>query len=593
MLEQNRGQAVFCKLDRANNCTPTGRGELGEGSSSGLSLTTLPRRSPNNPARLPNVQQSTTPQTSNNTFLLNALSSPILPSQLRYMRWGYSQWSIGLGVLLALGVLCSHHIVPHIRQIFGGYIEGRGSYSPLVIKPTLNYSKFSNYAHSKFSNYAHKKNNPPKTNTTNQPIFQPQHEPKIASDTPNIKSQHSRDTPKTHFTPTTPHPPHPPTSLPTPPKLKPKPVVESDCAAWNCTCQGLSEKYHVIHYARSFGQAPPQAVRFWAKNKCRTNPKPITFRPPKAKKPLDDKILKSSKGKICYFVPTRSADDPKAIVLKKSWGRGLNQTFFLVTSDPESTQNSIDFEKQVINVAHRSYRDSHGEIIKGYDPEFIHVHGKICVKMMKFWEYLSSTFDDVWASRCSWFVRTDDDTWMNTRLLERRLRCINPDKELSVGFTNKAWGIGIFTSYSRAWIRSFAYFIRTFRGWAGTVWMQNDVDDRRLQQVVNSFGLWTRRIVYNNGSDFYTNIDGHTSDPNVINHQVQFAKSLTTDQLACLTFFHAARPHVMQALTKTIEAYVEDNAKTGKGVCDKHWKGKGMDQFVRLKIHEGCPSSRS
>eukprot|EP00954_Amorphochlora_amoebiformis_P012820 1003852-Amorphochlora_amoeboformis.AAC.1 len=57
--------------------------------------------------------------------------------------------------------------------------------------------------------------------------------------------------------------------------------------------------------------------------------------------------------------------------------------------------------------------------------------------MMKFWEYLSSTFDDVWASRCSWFVRTDDDTWMNTRLLERRLRCINPDKELSVGFTNK------------------------------------------------------------------------------------------------------------------------------------------------------------
>mmetsp|Transcript_37114 Transcript_37114/g.59602 ORF Transcript_37114/g.59602 Transcript_37114/m.59602 type:complete len:511 (-) Transcript_37114:157-1689(-) len=362
-----------------------------------------------------------------------------------------------------------------------------------------------------------------------------------------------------------------------------RPPAKIDCSKWNCTCQGLSEYYYVSHFARSYGHATPEARTWWGINKCNTAPKPELRRP--EHKHIDEKDL--AKNITCFFSPTKLGNGRYEPV-KTTWAKSVEGRFFFIVSEEGDTTNYIDFDKNEIHVAYKGYRDSSGKHIKGYDPEFVGRYGKIAVKMMKFWEYLSDTYDSVWASRCTYFVRTDDDTWMNTRLVEQRFSCLDPEWELSAGFSNRVWGIGIFSGYTRKWVRNFGYFIRTMRARAGDVWMHSDVDDRRLGQIVRTFGIGTIKLVAHNMSDYITNVDGHTTDSRLIQKQYEFAENLDEDFIGCMSFFHSARPKTMHILSRKLDAHL---SKHGNVACPSKWKTRGMHFALRKMIDVRCPAA--
>jgi len=47
--------------------------------------------------------------------------------------------------------------------------------------------------------------------------------------------------------------------------------ISRDCDPWQCACQGLSNKYSVVH-GRSWGTAPHVARRWWERSACTTSP---------------------------------------------------------------------------------------------------------------------------------------------------------------------------------------------------------------------------------------------------------------------------------------------------------------------------------
>merc|ERR1719265_942945 len=48
-------------------------------------------------------------------------------------------------------------------------------------------------------------------------------------------------------------------------------AVDSDCSAWGCTCQGVSDCYGV-KASVTWGSAPEAARTWWVKQPCHTNP---------------------------------------------------------------------------------------------------------------------------------------------------------------------------------------------------------------------------------------------------------------------------------------------------------------------------------
>jgi hypothetical protein len=50
------------------------------------------------------------------------------------------------------------------------------------------------------------------------------------------------------------------------------PAQEAVCAAWGCTCQGMSELYGTAHSKSKFGTATDTAAAWWVANTCSTDP---------------------------------------------------------------------------------------------------------------------------------------------------------------------------------------------------------------------------------------------------------------------------------------------------------------------------------
>eukprot|EP00471_Norrisiella_sphaerica_P004253 CAMPEP_0184488312 /NCGR_PEP_ID=MMETSP0113_2-20130426/11122_1 /TAXON_ID=91329 /ORGANISM="Norrisiella sphaerica, Strain BC52" /LENGTH=475 /DNA_ID=CAMNT_0026870919 /DNA_START=291 /DNA_END=1718 /DNA_ORIENTATION=+ len=355
-----------------------------------------------------------------------------------------------------------------------------------------------------------------------------------------------------------------------------------DCSSWNCSCMGMSLRWHSNHFAKSYGLAPPIARDWWRRNRCHTTPI-VKERPPH---PKTEESKLAANSSVCYFFPTRLGTG-RLEAIKQTWAKAVADRTYFIISENEDNETYVDWEKNEIHIAIRGYIDSEGNHVEGYNPEHIGRYGKIAVKMMKFWEYISSNYDEVWAGRCSWFVRSDDDTWLNTKLIDQRLACLDPDWEMSFGFTNNVWGIGIFTGYTRKLIRNFAYFLLTMRAWHGAEWMHADVDDRRLGQVIQSFGLGTIALVAHNGTDYFTNIDGHTQDWRMIEHMHNFTRALPPEFVGCMTFFHSARPPMMHTLTRTVELHLAN----GGIACPSGWRNRGMHSVFRDMISQRCPES--
>jgi len=361
---------------------------------------------------------------------------------------------------------------------------------------------------------------------------------------------------------------------------------EIDCSDWNCTCQDLSEKYYANHHAKTMALSPHSAKVWWREHKCRTHPKHLFKLRPKLKDIEPSKL--ASADSVCYFIPTQSGTERRK-GLESSWGRDISDRLYFIYSEDEDTVSKVDFEKMEVRVAKRKYIDSEGKYVEKYDdPDYVGRWGQLSAKMMKFWEYLSYNFDDVWASRCAWFVRTDDDTWLNSHIVKQRLSCADPDKEISLGFTNRVWGIGIYSGYSRVMVRNMAFYLRSFRNWAGAEYMYADCDDRRLGQIVGSFGLGTVELVAHNGSDYYDKIDGHTTDTHIWEHQEKFAKEISVSKIGCMSFFHSARPNVMKSLSSTLEKHLDEYNGTA---CPKNWKKQGVHPWLAEVMEMKCPGS--
>ena len=55
------------------------------------------------------------------------------------------------------------------------------------------------------------------------------------------------------------------------PASKLRPDMEVNCKLWDCTCQGMSNKFGTIH-GQSFGRASKEAKAWWLAKQCRTSP---------------------------------------------------------------------------------------------------------------------------------------------------------------------------------------------------------------------------------------------------------------------------------------------------------------------------------
>jgi hypothetical protein len=85
------------------------------------------------------------------------------------------------------------------------------------------------------------------------------------------------------------------------------------------------------------------------------------------------------------------------------------------------------------------------------------------VKSLAMWRYLSRSFEsDGWGSACAWFVKVDEDTWLNAPLFEARLGCASPDRPVYSGYTHVGFGIGGFYFVSRNVVRSIEEWMPTF-----------------------------------------------------------------------------------------------------------------------------------
>jgi len=398
-------------------------------------------------------------------------------------------------------------------------------------------------------------------------------------------------------------------------------VASSSCSAWNCTCQGVSNLYLISHQMKSFGFAPQEAVKFWGKNKCNTNPPPILDRPvlrtllpqlqpqPQTQtqtqaqagtnnktqqdtnsqtqqgtnSKTSDKITRTlaPSSSVCYFSPTRPGDG-RMKVMSDTWAKRVKDNLFFVMSQTDDNHTYVDWDNNQIHVAYRNYVDSSGKVVRDYQPDLLQGwQAPLVAKMMKFWEFLGASFDKYWASRCAWYVRTDDDTWLNTNLLQQRLECMDPDEELNFGYC-VGFGVGVFTAYSRAVIRNFAFFIQRLRKERKPEWFIGDIEDRRVGQVLMRFNIWCHRAVRRNGTTRPDYMLWHPDTP--IPMRLDYIKTIGSN-IGCMTFAHQSRPPVMHALQKAMDSHLEENR--GRA-CPEDWLKKGLDKHMRESIADHC-----
>eukprot|EP00471_Norrisiella_sphaerica_P010027 CAMPEP_0184495070 /NCGR_PEP_ID=MMETSP0113_2-20130426/30292_1 /TAXON_ID=91329 /ORGANISM="Norrisiella sphaerica, Strain BC52" /LENGTH=220 /DNA_ID=CAMNT_0026881099 /DNA_START=89 /DNA_END=748 /DNA_ORIENTATION=- len=220
----------------------------------------------------------------------------------------------------------------------------------------------------------------------------------------------------------------------------------------------------------------------------------------------------------------------------------------------------------MVHLAYRDYIDSTGTLVKEYQPERLKGwQAPLVAKIMKLWEFMSATYREQWAHRCSWFVKSDDDTWLNAKLVEQRLGCMDPDIELNFGYSC-GFGVGVYTGYSRAVIDNFAYFIQELRKESDPEWFIGDIEDRRIGQVLLRFNITIERAVRVNGTIHpdYLLFHPDTAD----SRREEWARGMSPIGIGCMSMAHHARPGTMTALTEKLDEHLR---MTGGDACPNLW----------------------
>jgi len=202
---------------------------------------------------------------------------------------------------------------------------------------------------------------------------------------------------------------------------------------------------------------------------------------------------------------------------------------------------------------------------------------------MKLWEFISMQYESEWSERCAWFIKTDDDTWINSRLIQQRLACMDPDVEVNFGYSC-GFGVGMYTGYSRAIVRNFKFFIQELRKETEARWFVGDIEDRRIGQVLMRFGVYIVRAVRRN----------HTTRPDMaiwhpqtsVERKIEWIGTIPTQHFGCMSIAHHSRPAVMEVLAKRMAEHL----KLNNGVaCPNNWRRQGMDAQLVEAISGGCP----
>lgn len=357
---------------------------------------------------------------------------------------------------------------------------------------------------------------------------------------------------------------------------------EDGCRVWNCTCQGLTDKFFINHRLKSYGLAPEYARRWWGKHKCSTSLEPSLRRPA----PRQKGAHLAAADQVCYFLPTRPGDGRRETILE-TWGRDVRDRLFFMMSLETDNTSYVDLDKNEVHVAFRNFTDSTGRVVPEYEPEELPGwQAPLVAKMMKIWEFMSMTYYSHWAHRCAWFVKTDDDSWLNTHLLEQRLRCMDPDSELNFGYSC-GFGVGVYTGYSRRVVENFAYFIQHLRTENEPKWFTGDIEDRRIGQVLMRFGIFISRGVTRNGT---ASPDLPRSPDFILWHKtwtpemrLQWVRDYAR-HIGCIVFTHNTHPPVMRELSRLLW----DRVASGEELC-KGWRTQGLERNLREQIEKGCP----
>jgi len=123
-----------------------------------------------------------------------------------------------------------------------------------------------------------------------------------------------------------------------------------DCSSWNCSCMGMSLRWHSNHFAKSYGLAPPIARDWWRRNRCHTTPI-VKERPPH---PKTEESKLAANSSVCYFFPTRLGTG-RLEAIKQTWAKAVADRTYFIISENEDNETYVDWEKNEIHIAIRGY----------------------------------------------------------------------------------------------------------------------------------------------------------------------------------------------------------------------------------------------
>lgn len=224
-----------------------------------------------------------------------------------------------------------------------------------------------------------------------------------------------------------------------------------------CSCDEISAHWGAFHDAMDFFATPDDMVKRWLALKCKSNPKWLKTRLdlPRFTQTSTQAPPSGDTG-VCYFVKVRG-ENPHADPTEAKAGRAVplagwaaavaNRTWFVEDGHVGAAAGStVDMGTMTIKLA-IPHPTSALDLSK---------------KTMALFDFVSQTHDAFWGQLgCRWFAHVDDDTWVNTALVERRLGCLDHDSELYLGY-DVGVCFGGFYAMSRAVIRQTAGFLATW-----------------------------------------------------------------------------------------------------------------------------------
>ena len=231
------------------------------------------------------------------------------------------------------------------------------------------------------------------------------------------------------------------------------------CAAWNCSCQVLSDITGAIHNLplKFWGTITKEQQAWWLTRKCKTSP----AGPSPAPLPLLSDPT-STVDDVCYMIlyggklgprsQENSNDDDAWRAFLQTWPKRIKggpSRVYRVISEQGGKEMGTD-GKEAINGS--GWVDHTHGIVR---LPLLETYDTLAVKSLAMWRYVSRSFvSDGWSTRCAWFVKVDTDSWVNVPLLEARLGCLFPDQAIYTGFATHGLCLGGFYLLSRELVRS-------------------------------------------------------------------------------------------------------------------------------------------